>query len=102
MSFEIQKLEIEWLPPIMFSFDVVILLAAVLQITRIVYSKATTPTKLSILPYYSIVAYLSCEMVELLLLIYKINTFKSDSYKDDYWTSYIWVFLDTCSIIKFI
>lgn len=54
------------------------------------------------LPYYIIVAYLSCEMVELLILIHEINTFKSDSFTITYWTSYIWVFADSCSIIKFI
>ncbi len=71
-------LEIEWLPPALFSFDVFVLLAAVFIVTRINYSRKVNTTKLSMLPYYIILAYLAFEMMELLLLIREINTFKSD------------------------
>lgn len=67
--------EINWLPPVLFSIDVSVMVVAVTLVTKMSYSRTFTYSKLNFYPYYVILVYLSCEMLELLLIIHETNTF---------------------------
>lgn len=93
-------MEIQWLPPVLFSLDVCVWLYAVLTATKLSYSRTRTCTKLNLVPYYIIIAYLTCELLELTLIIHEVNTYDVTS-SISFFESMIWVFVDSFSMTKF-
>lgn len=62
----------------MFSVDVLVLLAAIYQITKMSYSRTHQYTYLSYYPYYTIIAYSLFDATQILFLIGIINTVGKD------------------------
>jgi len=93
---------VKWLPPVLFSIDVTVMLVAVFLVTKMSYSKTSTATHLSFYPYYVILAYLACEMLELLMIIHQINIYDSEANKVNYITSIVWYVIDMFSVLKFV
>jgi hypothetical protein len=56
------KIVVEWMPPLMFSLLIVVLLFAILKVTQIHYSR-TVIQRLTPYPYYVILIYLSTEAI---------------------------------------
>ena len=61
MSVKSDYQRVEWIPPAVFSIDILVLLAAIFQITKMSYSRTHAVTYLSYYPYYTIIAYITFE-----------------------------------------
>ena len=59
----------EWIPPIMFSIVVMVAMYAVKLLTTLHYSRTEAYTKLTLYPFYIILAYLFFEGAELLSIM---------------------------------
>lgn len=56
------KVAVEWMPPLMFSLLIMVLVYAILKVTQIHFSR-TVIQRLTPYPYYVIIIYLSTEAI---------------------------------------
>jgi hypothetical protein len=82
-----------------FSVDVLVLLAAIYQITKMSYSRTHQCTYLSYYPYYTIIAYSAFEATQILFLIGTINTVGKDFENVSTW---VFKLSGTSSVGKFV
>jgi len=71
----IKLTEINWLPPILLSIDVLVLLVAITLITKMSYNRQVQSNRLNYYPYYVTLVYLTLEFLELILIIRETNQF---------------------------
>jgi hypothetical protein len=71
----IKLTEINWLPPILLSIDVLVLLIAITLITKMSYNRQVQSNRLNYYPYYVTLVYLTIEFLELILIIRETNQF---------------------------
>lgn len=71
----IKLTEINWLPPILLSIDVLVLLVAITLITKMSYNRRVQSNRLNYYPYYVTLVYLTIEFLELILIIRETNQF---------------------------
>jgi hypothetical protein len=69
----IKMTEINWLPPILLSIDVLVLLVAITLVTKMSYNRAVCTNRLNYYPYYVTLVYLTIELLELILIIRETN-----------------------------
>ena len=65
------------------------------------YSRTVQLTKLSMFPYYVIIAYLLFEAGEILMIILILNKLE-DKTTGHFFQSIVWPLIGTCSIAKFV
>lgn len=96
---KIDLLEIQWLLPIIFSLNTLVLICAIFIVTKMTYSQTIKCTTLSFYPYYTIIGYLICEIIEVIMIYYQVSNYIISPKS---FNSIVWLFINTCSVIKFV
>ena len=94
---------INWLPQILFALDICLLLFSIKRFAKIWYSQDKKKTRFSFLPISTIILYLCFEAVELIMLIYQVNTFPDEQSPDalyQYTSRTLWVWMSTFNNLK--
>lgn len=92
---------IEWIPPLMFSILTLVIIYAVLRVTKMHFSR-TTIQKLTPYPYYVILVYLATEAVQLLFIMKYIELILPEGASGDLhlYTNFLMPLIATFSTTK--
>ena len=92
----------QWAAPFGFSLVCIMLMVTIVLVARLNYSRTVRLTKLSLYPYYTIMAYLATEAIEIILIVMIFDTIRNRADWHFFYGSVIWPLVSTFSIVKFV